>query len=392
MPLFNESATGIAVALAAGAATVTLVLLTLLAVVLLRGRRPTRELTEQIQSQSSATFEGRVAELEGALEQAREEAQRSRQLAGIRESLDLDQVLGRTLDVAASLPGVNAAMIVLTGAPSVGDSKPLIASVGLSSEESASPPAVSPFDGSGARAVAISYRYPEERRGEPSLIRGGVAVPLAGETAEPVGTLAVFWRTERHAGEEDYERVEHLARGAGPALENARRFREARQLADLDALTNLHNRRFFHETLGREVARAQRYDRRLALVLLDLDEFKAINDRVGHLAGDALLAEVGERIQSVVRGADVACRIGGDEFAVILPESVRADAEQLYRRLQVAVASRPLRSADRLHLSAGIAELQPDDLVTTLFERADSALYRAKEHGKGRSVAAEQTR
>ena len=392
MPLFSESTTVIAVALAAGAATILLVLLVILAFLLVRGRRSTRELTEHVLSQSSVAFEARVADLEGALEQAREETQRSRQLASVRESLDLDQVLSRALDVAASLPGVNAAMIVLMGSPSAGDAKPLIASVGLSPEESASSPAVTPLDGSGAQAVAISYRYQEERRGDPSLIRGGVAVPLAGEDDEPVGTLAVFWRTERDADQEDYERVEYLARGVGLALENARRFKEARQLADLDALTNLHNRRFFHETLTREVTRAQRYDRRLALVLLDLDEFKAINDRVGHLAGDSLLAEIGERIQSVVRGVDVACRIGGDEFAVILPESVRADAEQLYRRLEVAVASRPLRSADRLHLSAGIAELQPDDLATTLFERADAALYRAKERGKGRSITAEQPR
>ncbi len=357
MPLFDHSTTWITVGLAVGAVALTLVLLIALSVVLVRGRRATRELTEQVLTRSAATFEAMVSDLTGALERAQEESRRSRQLSGIRESLDLDAVLARTLDVASTLPGVDAAVIVLPEGPSNGGSKPLIASLGLSAEESASPPIASPLDGRGARAVAISYQYPDERLGDEGLIRGGVAVPLVGEAEELVGTLAVFWRTEREgAAQEELERVEELAASAGPAIENARRFREARQLADLDALTNLHNRRFFHETLGREVARAQRYDRRLALVVLDLDDFKAINDRVGHLAGDALLAEVGERIQSVVRGADVACRIGGDEFAVILPEAVRSDAEQLYRRLQVAVASRPIGSADRLHLSAGIAQ------------------------------------
>ena len=87
----------------------------------------------------------------------------------------------------------------------------------------------------------------------------------------------------------------------GPAIENARRFREARQQADLDALTGLHNRRYFHETLAREIARAHRYNRRLALIVFDLDDFKAINDRIGHLAGDAVLAEVAERVREVVR-------------------------------------------------------------------------------------------
>src|SRR4029078_5307305 len=106
-----------------------------------------------------------------------------------------------------------------------------------------------------------------------------------------------------------------------------------------DALTGLHNRRYFHETLSREVARAQRYDRQLALVVLDLDDFKAINDRIGHLTGDAVLPEWAERLRDVVRTAYIACRVGGDEFAVILPESTLADADQLYRRLQAGVVA-----------------------------------------------------
>ena len=177
--------------------------------------------------------------------------------------------------------------------------------------------------------------------------------------------------------------LEELAKRAGPAIENARRFREARQLADLDALTGLHNRRYFHETLAREVSRAQRYGRQLALIVFDLDDFKAINDRIGHLSGDAVLAETAERVRDVVRSADIACRVGGDEFAVILPESSTADADQLYHRLRGAVSSRPVAQAGRLSLSAGIAELLPDDDPTGFFERADEALYRAKELGKG---------
>ena len=135
--------------------------------------------------------------------------------------------------------------------------------------------------------------------------------------------------------------LEELALRAGPAIENARRFQEARQLADIDALTGLHNYRFFHETLAREVARAHRYDRRLALVVFDVDDFKAVNDRVGHLAGDAVLAAAAQRVLSAVRGADIACRVGGDEFAVILPESTRGDAEALYERLESAMTKHP---------------------------------------------------
>jgi diguanylate cyclase (GGDEF)-like protein len=181
--------------------------------------------------------------------------------------------------------------------------------------------------------------------------------------------------------------LEELARRAGPAIENARRFQEARQLADLDALTGLHNYRFFHETLAREVARAHRYDRRLALVVIDIDDFKTVNDRIGHLAGDAVLSEAAQRVRSVVRGADIACRVGGDEFAVILPESTQADAEALYRRLEAAMTSwNP--GSEPLRLSAGIAELRADDDAVSFFKRADEALYRAKAGGKGQAIAA----
>jgi diguanylate cyclase (GGDEF)-like protein len=113
-----------------------------------------------------------------------------------------------------------------------------------------------------------------------------------------------------------------------------------------------------------------------------------VNDRIGHLAGDSVLADAAERVRDVVRSADVACRVGGDEFAVILPESTLNDADQLYRRIQAAVSARPLALIGKLHLSAGVAELRSEDDGTSLFERADAALYRAKNAGKDQIVAA----
>jgi two-component system cell cycle response regulator len=100
-----------------------------------------------------------------------------------------------------------------------------------------------------------------------------------------------------------------------------------------------------------------------------------------------VIAESAERVRDVVRSADIACRVGGDEFAVILPESTLADADQLYRRLQAAVSARPIGQAGRLSFSAGVAELKPEDDPTTFFERADEALYAAKERGKAQVVA-----
>ena len=207
--------------------------------------------------------------------------------------------------------------------------------------------------------IVVEYGYGRSDEAvEGGPIRAALAVPLLSE-GEHLGYLTAYSRSDRAAfGESSAAELEDLALRAGPAIDNARRFREARQLADLDALTGLHNRRYFHETLQREVARAQRYNRSLALVVFDLDDFKAINDRIGHLAGDAVLAEAAQRVLDVVRSADVACRVGGDEFAVILPESSVTDADQLYKRLSHAVSARPVGQAGRLHLSAGVTRAE----------------------------------
>jgi diguanylate cyclase (GGDEF)-like protein len=379
--LSNDSATWIAVGLALGAVVVAVAFAVVVLVALRRKAVvPTAEAGEGTETR----------ELARELEEAREEARRARELAEISASFDLDTVLSRVLETVEGVEGVDAAMIVLPHGGDGDDGEPLVATSGMSAEEAVRQPVAGPPNGQAARAVRIAYSYTREETDEDgSLIRGGVSVPLRDEEGELIGTLAAFWRgRDREATDGELAHLEELAGRAGPAIENARRFREVRQLADLDALTNLHNRRYFHETLARESTRAHRYDRRLALVVFDIDDFKAINDRIGHLAGDAVLASVAERVHSVVRGADVACRVGGDEFAVILPESTLGDAEQLYRRVQFAVASRPLGPFERIHLSAGLAELRPEDDAKTFFERADEALYHAKETGKGRFSAA----
>jgi diguanylate cyclase (GGDEF)-like protein len=295
----------------------------------------------------------------------------------------MDEVLARTLEAGSRLDGVDAALIRLEGAEGV----PTVAARGLAAdgaEAIAGPP-----DGSRARAITVSYRYGPEAEDPSGLIHGGIAVPLE-DNGSRIGYLAVYTRdAARRFGDEDVRELEELTYRATPAIENAQRFREARQLADLDALTGLHNRRYFHETLSRECARAHRYNRRLALIVFDLDDFKVVNDQVGHLAGDAVLSEAADRVREVIRTADIPCRVGGDEFAVILPESGIQQAEQLFGRLQAAIGGRPIGQAGRLHISAGLAELKPDDDSITFFERADEALYRAKDAGKGQSVTAD---
>jgi diguanylate cyclase (GGDEF)-like protein len=300
-------------------------------------------------------------------------------------SLDLEEVGARTLEVAATIAGVEAALVD-AAAP---DGARITAAIGMAVEEAAKA-AIQLPDNDNLRAVEIGYRYriDDVEGSSASYVRSGVVVPLRAD-GTPVGTLSAFSRSPGEAlGEQQLDALERLAVHAGPALENARRYTEARALADLDALTGLHNRRYFHETLAREVARAHRYHRRLALIVLDLDDFKAVNDRIGHLAGDAVLAEAAARLRSVCRSADIACRVGGDEFGVVLPEASCEDAELLAGRIARAINARPIAPAGTIQLSAGVAELRPADRPAEVFERADDALYRAKALGKAQTQVA----
>ena len=377
--------TSVLIAVSAGLAGVVVVLSGLLVM-----RRLAR-LTDARIDAALRGLDGRIDELAHdlarVLELTDEQSKRSHALAELAGSIDLDDVIERALEAADAIAGVDASLVTVQGAA---NGKPLVATLGLSREEADREGVVAgPPDGHAARSIAISYRYEalqlEQNTG---LIHAGLAVPLEADD-EPIGQLAVFTRSrDGHFGDSELEELEELARHAAPAIANARRFREARQQADLDALTGLHNRRYFHETLAREVARAHRYERHLALVVLDLDDFKAINDRIGHLAGDSVLADAAERVREVVRSADIACRVGGDEFAVILPESSHTDADQLYQRIQDAVSAAPVGQAGTLRFSAGVAELQPSDDAVSFFQRADDALYRAKQLGKGQISAA----
>jgi diguanylate cyclase (GGDEF)-like protein len=355
----------------------------------LRGRN-SRRVEEQV-SATVQTLEARLdelaQELSSAVRRAEEEAERSRFLGQIGTTIDLDDALGSTLAAVAGLPKVDAAVIELDP-DGVGDDR-LLGSIGLDAEEGEEGTVrifTGPPDRREARAVELSYLYAEEHSA--GAVLEALGVPLVGRTGR-IGWLGVFSRDPGvRFDEDDLRRLEDLAERVAPAIENARRFREARQLADLDSLTGLHNRRYFYETLGREVDRAQRYQRRLSLVIVDVDGFKEINDRIGHLAGDAVLAEIADRIRQVVRSADIPCRVGGDEFAVIVPEVEVGQAQQLIGRIQRAVSSQPIARAGRVRVSAGVADLQPNDSPTTLFERGDESLYAAKHTAHNGGLAA----
>jgi diguanylate cyclase (GGDEF)-like protein len=332
-------------------------------------------------------MESMLSKLERELSDAQSEALRIHMLGDLSTSIEIDEVITRVLEIAAMLPGVDAAFATVP----VPDAPALVRAVGLAEDEVERQTVVAAAAGQAPGAARVSYERAEhEASGEGSLC-GAVSVPVnAG--ADGLGSLAILTRSPSHRFAEDEIRdLGELATWAGPAIVNALRFREVRQLADIDGLTRLYNRRVFHETLAREVARARRYQRRLTLVVFDLDDFKSVNEQLGHLEGDGVLAEVAERARGAVRSADVACRVGGDEFAVVMPESTLTDGLRLSERLQAALAGPGIAQVERVGISAGVAELTQTDDARSLFERADQALYQAKGEGKGRVVAASAT-
>lgn len=163
--------------------------------------------------------------------------------------------------------------------------------------------------------------------------------------------------------------------------------------AVVDPVTGLYNRHYFEAELAREVERCRRYGSDLSLLLVDLDQFKQVNDQHGHATGDCVLRRVGALIRLYVRGADVPCRFGGDEFAVIVPDTRLADALPFAERMRAAVQEAFEREAVegewlRMTVSGGVAPMPPAPAgPAELFAAADRALYQAKAGG-GNQIAA----
>ena len=199
----------------------------------------------------------------------------------------------------------------------------------------------------------------------------------------PIGTLNV-WR-EGHKpsfAREEGQLIRRVTTLAAMAYDNARRREQLSQLALTDDLTGLPNRRHFQERLSAELGRVSRERTPVSLLLLDVDDFKSVNDTHGHAAGDAVLRELAGVLRDGVRTADVPCRTGGEEFAVILPGADEAEAQHCAERLLERV-----RSAGDIRISAGIASA-PDDgrTMAALFQVADDRLLAAKAAGKDRLV------
>ena len=178
----------------------------------------------------------------------------------------------------------------------------------------------------------------------------------------------------------------------GLALENVQKLEKIKEytarieeLAFVDVLTGAWNRRYFLEALEKEIQRSHRYERNLSLAFMDIDFFKTINDTYGHAGGDQVLQVLTAMIQENIRSVDILGRIGGEEFAIILPETDLHSAQQGAERIRREVEKRVLNlDGQTLHftISIGLADLHTADTVDSLLQRADQAMYRAKGQGK----------
>jgi diguanylate cyclase (GGDEF)-like protein len=187
--------------------------------------------------------------------------------------------------------------------------------------------------------------------------------------------------------------AEWLASQAAIALENARLHHIIQRQAITDELTGLVNRRRFMEALATEVTRAGTLDSPLAAILADLDDFKLVNDRFGHYMGDEVLKAFADLAREHLRDIDVLGRLGGEEFAILLPETDIHGAASVADRIRHSVSDAPLTTLGREKVSVtasfGVAELEPGQSGDDLLRGADTALYRAKDAGKNRVALTE---
>lgn len=220
-------------------------------------------------------------------------------------------------------------------------------------------------------------------------IRSMVCVPLELQ-GKPVGVIYLYDFSPRHLFQRQLDQLAVLATFATMAINNANLHSRTKQMAITDALTGLHNNRYFKQVFPQEMARSRRFSKPLSLLMLDIDHFKKINDTFGHPKGDQVLAVIGKILAGSLRAADYSFRYGGEEFSVVLPETplegafrvaetLREKIRTMPSPLMVGEASRPVT------VSIGVASFPNDtNVADQLLKHADYCLYKAKQQGRDR--------
>lgn len=218
-----------------------------------------------------------------------------------------------------------------------------------------------------------------------------LCVPLMAQGTS-LGLLHISAREGGSIADGDTDVVEAIAEQLSLAMINLQLRETLRTQSLRDALTGLYNRRYLEENLHRELQRCERRGLPLSVLMLDIDHFKRFNDQNGHAAGDILLARIGQTLQSLTRDEDIACRYGGEEFIIVLPETDAASALRRAEDIRAAIGSTSVTHMRKVlgpsTASIGVASFPHDgDAPARLLEVADAALYRAKAQGRDRVVS-----
>jgi len=224
-------------------------------------------------------------------------------------------------------------------------------------------------------------------------LKSAWSTPIVSPGKEVLGTVSLYFRQSRRPSRYEKDVIDHACRLSAIAIDRARSMESLHRLATVDTLTGLFNRSRFLEQGEAEIVRARRQDRCIAVLMLDVDHFKRINDTHGHAAGDVALKMVAAIISRELRSIDVCGRLGGEEFAVILPETEGTGAMQAAERLRLAVANESMRVTNEVVLnvtiSIGVTILADQDAnIDHLLARADGALYEAKRGGRNQAIYA----
>ncbi|ALK95530.1 hypothetical protein AB595_28190 [Massilia sp. WF1] len=361
---------------------------------MLRARREIALQLEQKAEQLAAAVEltgGHNRELKAVAEMLRA-------IEALPSSLDTGPVVARGF--ARLLPGTGGTFFAM----GAGDDQPL-RQLARWGEASSQPAEMAPEDcwalRHGARYRTVGYHGPScahyRSRGSDGDGDGAtrLCIPLVTHD-ELVGMIHLEGIASEPAQRDEQERVAvTVAEQLALALGNARLREALRRQSVLDPLTGLFNRRYFDETLKRELSRSRRMGVPLSLVVLDVDHFKRVNDGFGHATGDAVLRAIAQLVRQSIRDCDVACRYGGEELVILMPDCAQADAARRAEALRADIAGAPPMHEGAgpaaITASFGVAQYPlhgPD--AEALFWAADKALYQAKREGRNRVVAASQ--
>jgi len=215
--------------------------------------------------------------------------------------------------------------------------------------------------------------------------RSEMCLPLISQ-GETLGVMALESARPKAFNSADAQPLESVADICAAAIQNARYFERIKHLAYVDGLTGISNRRLFEKVIAEEIERAQRYGNELAVIMIDVDNFKKLNDEFGHLLGDEALRQMSTIFAQNMRRSDVACRYGGEEFVILAPQTSAPHAQVMAEKLRKAVEGFAFSGVPRkVTITAGIASYPANGRTRDeLVKAADDALYQAKQAGRNR--------